>query len=156
MIYKVEKRTPTKVISEEFYSNKMLSKISRDIINSGCNDYEGALIEIINIEDCESVNESKVEFERFETGIGQQNCAIYFPNGCFLNFDIENLGNAMQNESHFEAFEFVYYDGQNEEETLNLELHRDTIKLINEFVSEQLQDEVTEYADNEKLNEDNY
>lgn len=153
-MYKVTKRSPNKIISEEYYGNKLLAMIRRDMINATCkgNEYEGATMEPIAVADMITSNLKEVKIHGYsEEHYQLEGLEIIIDNDMnhIIQFDAENEGNMLQAESKWECYNFNFHDYETETDYEDVEMGADTIAELNGMVSWNQQEDVTAYAHEE-------
>lgn len=155
-MYKVTKRQPNRVISEEYYANKLHAMLRRDMINATCkgNEYVGATMEAIAVPDLITTNAFEVKIQGLTTAHYQLEgleIAINADMNHFINFDAENEGNCSQGESEWFCHSFSFHDYETETDYENVKMGSDTLAELNGMISHSQQEDVTAHAYEEWL-----
>lgn len=151
-MYKVTKRQPNRVISEEYYANKLNAMLRRDMINATCKNDEctGATMEAIAVSDLIGIDYWKVEIPGLTQGAVYNSAGLELVIDSDLNhiitFDIENQANPEWGQSKFECFHFCFHDYETQTDYENIEMGQDTLDELNKLVSGEMEEEVEKYA----------
>ncbi len=146
-MYKVTKRQPTRIISEEYYGNKLLAMIRRDMINATCKDeYTGAIIEPIVVSDLITSNLKEIEVDGCTSDAYSLDQLEITIEQNTLQFKAENTGNIQKAESEWACFDFSFYDYETETEYHEIKMNQDTLTELNHIISENQREDVQEHA----------
>ena len=149
-MYRVTKRKPNSIISQELWSSRLKALIRRDMINIGCDEYTGAIIEVVQIEDVESiVHRGNGLIVPTDSLYDCENVEFELNSEFQINFSMANNGDVSKGESDFKIYDI--YFSENGNEYLKVEFHKETIQLLEDLVNETMQYSIDEYVKEEFL-----
>lgn len=157
-MYKVAKQQPHKTVFEEYYANKLLAMLRRDMINATCKDeYTGATMEKIVVPDLFPINPRIIKLQDLGEGsayMTEFEIMIDDDNNQWIRFEAENDGNPLHGESIWGLFNFSFIDYQTATEYNDVKMAADTITELTIMVNDHMSAEVYEYAQQEYLDRD--
>jgi len=153
MIYQVTKKTPTKVVSQEFWLNHLKAKIRRDIINSQCDEYCGAILEVVNVLDLSPVNTMLIDdiklYEQQKSAYENESVEIMLSDKHFIMVDIVNNGKPLNRESDWGCDCFRYCETDVTDVWFDFEPSAEVLNEMNGIISLLMHETVVDYYNEE-------